>query len=106
MEAGTTDLLKCRILEPVGLGFGACDGKAIWAQVKARARKHIANMRSPMSLPPADPRLTLLVEWLAKRLAFASSSRWHPRSEDASFRRYFRVDAAGAACAGTATTRR
>jgi aminoglycoside/choline kinase family phosphotransferase len=43
-----------------------------------------------MNLPDADPRLHLLAEWLAKVLhsqAFALA----PASEDASFRRYFRV---------------
>jgi len=43
-----------------------------------------------MNLPAADPRLILLTEWLAKVLgtkAFALA----PASEDASFRRYFRV---------------
>ena len=43
-----------------------------------------------MNLPDADPRFHLLAEWLAKVLhsqAFALA----PASEDASFRRYFRV---------------
>src|SRR4029450_3655734 len=43
-----------------------------------------------MSLPPADPRLTLLVEWLAKAL-HSHEFALAPASEDASFRRYFRV---------------
>ena len=43
-----------------------------------------------MSLPPADPRLTLLVEWLAKALQ-SHEFALAPASEDASFRRYFRV---------------
>jgi aminoglycoside/choline kinase family phosphotransferase len=43
-----------------------------------------------MNLPDVDPRFHLLAEWLAKVLhsqAFALA----PASEDASFRRYFRV---------------
>jgi aminoglycoside/choline kinase family phosphotransferase len=43
-----------------------------------------------MSPPPADPRLTLLVEWLAKAL-HSHEFALAPASEDASFRRYFRV---------------
>ncbi len=43
-----------------------------------------------MSLPPADPRLTLLVEWLATALR-SHQFALAPASEDASFRRYFRV---------------
>jgi N-acetylmuramate 1-kinase len=43
-----------------------------------------------MSLPDADPRLTLVAEWLATTLR-SSAFTLAPASEDASFRRYFRV---------------
>ena len=43
-----------------------------------------------MNLPNADSRLILLTEWLAKTLA-TNAFALAPASEDASFRRYFRV---------------
>jgi aminoglycoside/choline kinase family phosphotransferase len=43
-----------------------------------------------MNLPNADSRLILLTEWLAKNLA-TNAFALAPASEDASFRRYFRV---------------
>ena len=43
-----------------------------------------------MILPDADPRLMLLAEWLATALR-SSACTLAPASEDASFRRYFRV---------------
>jgi N-acetylmuramate 1-kinase len=43
-----------------------------------------------MNLPSADPRLILLAEWLAKAL-HSDAFTLAPASEDASFRRYFRV---------------
>ena len=43
-----------------------------------------------MNLPNADPRLALLAEWLAKAL-HSDAFTLAPASEDASFRRYFRV---------------
>jgi aminoglycoside/choline kinase family phosphotransferase len=43
-----------------------------------------------MSLPNADPRLSVLAEWLANTL-HSDAFTLAPASEDASFRRYFRV---------------
>jgi aminoglycoside/choline kinase family phosphotransferase len=49
-----------------------------------------ATLRHSMNLPNADPRLALLAEWLAKAL-HSDAFTLAPASEDASFRRYFRV---------------
>jgi aminoglycoside/choline kinase family phosphotransferase len=43
-----------------------------------------------MNPPDADPRFRLLAEWLAKML-HSQAFTLAPASEDASFRRYFRV---------------
>ena len=57
-----------------------------------------------MSLPDADPRLTLVAEWLATTLR-SNAFTLAPASEDASFRRYFRVtlEAPHALAPGAAT---
>ena len=57
-----------------------------------------------MSLPTADPRFILLSEWLAKALR-SEQFTLAPASEDASFRRYFRVtlQAPAALAPGAAT---
>jgi N-acetylmuramate 1-kinase len=47
-----------------------------------------------MSLPNADPRLSILAEWLANTL-HSDAFTLAPASEDASFRRYFRVTLPG-----------
>src|SRR5258706_2115320 len=44
----------------------------------------------PMTDPAADPRLAMLSEWLASALQ-SREFTLAPASEDASFRRYFRV---------------